>query len=324
MPDLGPLLGGLAFSYGAACAGLAAALGIRLWTARAGRVPTIGEATWCVFLPALAVCVSPLFTLAEPQGFGLWEAGHQFWHRWERAAHATPFLHGGLHVGNALLLGIAALTVARTIFQSARMWSYERALRQSARQHGQLSPSADFYRLPSDRPLCFTVGLFRPAIYVTDRLLEALSARDQAVMLGHEQAHLRRRDPLLRPLLVLFYSFFLLPGASLLLRDWSRAAERACDAEAGRRVGSRAEVAGALVRVARLVQGYELSEPLLSSFAGELEDIQGRVGALLQPDQAASGLPPLTTRLLLAGLSLGLLFPVSFWLRHAVEFFVRH
>jgi beta-lactamase regulating signal transducer with metallopeptidase domain len=144
-------------------------------------------------------------------------------------------------------------------------------------------------------------------------------------MLAHERAHLRRRDPLIRPLLALFYSFFLMPWASLLLQDWSRAAERECDAEAGRQVGSRAEVAGALVRSARLMQRHAVSEPLHSSFTGEMEDIQGRVSVLLQPDQTThSGQHSLVSRLLLAGVSLGPLVPISFWLRHAVDFFVHH
>lgn len=325
MPDLQVLLGFLAFTYGAALSGLLMALAIRLWTARAARVPTASEAAWCAFLPLLTVLIAPVCALAEPlaaRPFAFW---HQVWHEWAHTVHATPFLHGGLHLGNTLLLGIAALTVSRTVYQLARMWSYETSLRRTALLYGQWYPAGSYYRLPSPRPVCFTLGFFRPAIYVTDCLLAELSPRDQAAMLGHECAHLRRRDLLLRPLLTLFYSFFVLPGGKVLLRDWCRAAERECDAAAGRQIGSRTEVAAALVRVARLMQGHEVQEAALAAFAGEPDDIEGRVRALLQPVRVgASPLGSLSGRVLLTGISLGALFPVAFWLRHAVEFFVRH
>jgi hypothetical protein len=325
MPDLCPLLGFLAFSYGAAVVGLVLALALRLWTARAGRVPTAPEATWCAFLPLLTVLIAPLCTLAEPFAAGPFELWHAVWHEWAHTVHATPLLHGGLHLGNSLLLGIAALTVSRTVYQIARMGSYETSLRRMALRHGRLDETGTYYRLPSPRPVCFTLGLLRPIIYVTDRLLEELSARDREAMLGHEYAHLRRRDPLLRPLLTLFYSFFVLPGGRVLLRDWCRAAERECDVAAGQQIGSRTEVAAALVRVARLMRGHEIREPALSAFAGELDDIEGRVQALLHPEGAGSSpLGSFSGRALLMGISLGMLFPVAFWLRHAVEFFVRH
>jgi Zn-dependent protease with chaperone function len=325
MPDLCPLLGFLAFSYGAALTGVTVALLARLFLRRTGRVPTAPEATWCAFLPLLAVLLSPMLAVTEPHAVASFGSWHDLWHEWARTVHATPLLHDGLHVGNALLLGIAAITVARTVYQLARMWSFELALRRVALTECQANDTGAYLRLPSSRPLCFTLGLLRPTVYISDRLLDALTPRDRAAVLAHERAHIRRRDPLVRPLLMLFYSFFLLPGGAVLLRDWSRASERACDAEAGRRVGSRTDVAAALVRAARLMSGAERPEPLLSPFAGEADDIEGRVDALLHP--AASGSPSRYFSygpLLLTAFSVGLLFPVSFWLRHAVEFFVRH
>jgi len=320
MPDLWPLLGFFAFAYGAASSGLLAALAARLWTTRAGRVPTASEATWCAFLPVLAVLATPVFALVEPSATGPLGAWHETWHLWERTIHATPFLHGSLHFGNALLLGLTALAVGRTVYQASRICSYEAALRRMALQHGTTPALGDYHRLPSARPFCFTLGIICPAIYVTEGLLAELTPSEQAAMVAHERAHLRRRDPLVRPLLTLCYGLLLLPGGFLLLRDWSRAAERDCDAEAGYKVGSRADVAAALVHVARLMCGQPVREAALSAFAGHSDDIEGRVKALLAPVSTS------TTwgTWLLPAMSVSALLPLAFWLRHAVEFFVHH
>jgi Zn-dependent protease with chaperone function len=294
------------------------ALLIRSWTRQRGRLATPPEAAWCAFLPPFAVLLLPLSAL-DPH-LTLLPQVHAAWHCWEQAVHTAPVTHGALHTGNALLLLSGAFFLARTVYALTRMRAFAGSVRAAARLQAVEVEGARLYTIPSPRPLCFTMGLLRPAVFVTTGLREHLSPRDFDAMLAHEASHIRRRDGLARVFLSLFYALFPLPGSGLLLRDWHHAAERDCDAEAACRIGSAPDVAAALVRVAQAMTRSSTAVPGGACFAACGDDIEGRVQALLAlPASHPRGLP---TRLVLLGL--GLLLVASSWLHHVVELFVLH
>lgn len=319
MADLHSVLLWLTSVYGAAGVGVLSALLTRTWTRRHVRCATPPEAAWCAFLPPLAVLLLPLSAPLDPH-LTQWPAAHAAWHHWEQAIHAGPITHGALHAANALLLLVGVFFLARMVYTLTRMHAFAVALRSIARPQAAQIAGALLYSVPSARPLCFTMGLLRPAVYVTTSLQDHLSPREQEAMLAHEVAHIRRRDGLTRVFLSLFYALFPFPGSSLLLRDWHQAAERDCDAEAASRIGSAPDVAAALIRVAQVMTQSTTTVPGGACFAAFGDDIEGRVQALL----ALPASPPRTlpTRLVLLGL--GLLLTASSWLYHAVELFVRH
>ncbi len=318
MADLHPVLLWLASVYAAAGVGVLSALLIRAWTRRPGRVVTLLEAAWCALLPPLAVLLLPLSAL-DPHLTQLPEM-HAAWHRWEQVVHRGAVTHGALHAANALLLLAGVFFLARTVYAVTRMHAFAVAVRSAARPQAAQIAGAPLYSVPSARPLCFTMGLLRPAVYVTTSLQEHLSPREQEAMLAHEGAHIRRRDGLTRVFLSLFYALFPFPGSSLLLQDWHQAAERGCDAEAASRIGSAPDVAAALIRVAQAMTRSTTAVPGSVCFADFGDDIEGRVQALL----ALTASPPraLPTRPVLLGL--GLLLTASSWLYHIVELFARH
>jgi Zn-dependent protease with chaperone function len=83
----------------------------------------------------------------------------------------------------------------------------------------------------------FTVGWFRPAVYVAAELVEWLTPDELAAVLAHERAHLARRDPLrLSVLRFLGRTLFWLPALHRLAADASDDAEITADdaAAAGR------------------------------------------------------------------------------------------
>lgn len=103
--------------------------------------------------------------------------------------------------------------------------------------------------------LAVTAGLVRPYVVVSTGLVGALSRAELRAVLAHEQAHLRRSDPL-RVLLarVLVAHLWFLPLArDLRGRAWS-GFELAADRDAARRYG-RSALAGALLRVASTPAG---------------------------------------------------------------------
>lgn len=98
------------------------------------------------------------------------------------------------------------------------------------------------------------LGVLRPEICVPRRALRDLGPAQQRALVGHELAHLLRRDPF-------WLSFFTCveralwfqPLLRLARRGAQRAAEEACDAWAARRTGDPVTLADTLVEVARWI-----------------------------------------------------------------------
>jgi len=135
-------------------------------------------------------------------------------------------------------------------------------------------------RVESERPFSWTAGILRGEIFVSSALEERLSPEAFEAVLEHERAHVRRRDGL-RRVLARALSWPLAPGVRRrLLRDLDRAIERACDEQAGARLGDRLRVAEALLAVERLVGGAPAGAGRLA-FGGS--SVPERVDGLLAP-----------------------------------------
>jgi Zn-dependent protease with chaperone function len=149
-----------------------------------------------------------------------------------------------------LLLGVAAtgagIVFARVVAAQFATWRAVVALvRSSGKAEGGL--------IPSNAPLSVTAGLFRPLVLVSTGLRERLRPDVLAVVLEHERAHARRRDPL-RLVTAALLSAGHLPGTRhLLLADLALACEQAADEEAATAVGDRVRVAEAIVTVERVM-----------------------------------------------------------------------
>ena len=99
----------------------------------------------------------------------------------------------------------------------------------------------------------FTVGWWRPNIYVARELGDLLSPDELAAVLAHEGAHLARRDPLLlSSLRFLACTLFFLPALRRLAADSADASEIAADDVAAELSSERAPLAlaSAIVRIA--------------------------------------------------------------------------
>ena len=323
MADFMPWIEAIAFTYAAAMTGLVVALLTR-WALWWVGHPSVTEAAWCAFLPCLAVILLPLVLGVQSHPLTPFRALHDAWHQWAAAIHRSPWGHAGLHVGNVLVVLLPPIGFARAIYFLAQSRSFTAAIRTlPATSIGQRA-GRPVFRIASDQVTCFTLGTLRPAVYATEALLAHLSPREQEAVLAHEAAHIRRRDGLTRTLLHLFYQLFPLPGGQLLCREWDFATERACDAAAARAIGSRCDVATALIQVAALAGTPRTVLPAAVSFIGGAEHVAERVEALLaspNPTVTAGGrFAPISV----ATASVLLVVASSFWIQHAVEAFVRH
>lgn len=181
----------------------------------------------------------------------------------------------------------ASFGIARTSLCMLRARRLLTALRRRARA----SATGTHDVVDTDAPIAITAGLFRPRVYMSSRLLRDLDAASRQVVLAHEAAHVRRRDPLTKLLAELAASLFLPRQRRMLLGDLALACEQACDEDAAAATGDRTTVAATLVRLGRMFErGNCPTMPLWARF-GETE-IAARVRALLDPPKPSPPLPP--------------------------------
>jgi hypothetical protein len=150
--------------------------------------------------------------------------------------------------------------------------------------------SSDGLRVP------VALGVFRREICVPRRALRDLPPPQQRAMIGHELAHLLRRDPawlggfeLARRL------FFFQPLLVLAQRGAHEAAEELCDAWSARRTGDPVALAECLVEVARWLEprGRREALPLAAACMARPDSpLARRIDALLATPAAASAAPP--------------------------------
>lgn len=151
----------------------------------------------------------------------------------------------------------------------------------------------------SSQPLAVTIGILRPRVVISSALRRNLPEELFAAVVDHENAHVRRRDPLLRTLARLG-AFLHVPGMRRrMLRDLHLACEQACDEHAAEHSGDRLLVARALITVERLLARSKATLPVsVIGFGGA--GITARVNALVKD-------PGPRTRMWLPVASIGLL-----------------
>jgi beta-lactamase regulating signal transducer with metallopeptidase domain len=139
----------------------------------------------------------------------------------------------------------------------------------------------------SNMPLLALVGILRPRLIVSRRLLETLSAEQLEAALFHERAHKLSWDNLKRLFLVVAPGILpFMGGFSLIEQQWERYAELAADAYATcGRIDRSIALAEALIQVARL-GNIERRIPLASSLSAHNLELALRVDRLMAIDSA--------------------------------------
>ncbi len=107
--------------------------------------------------------------------------------------------------------------------------------------------------IDSNGMLAFSMGLFRPEVFISNGLKKQLTKEELTLVLAHECAHARRKD-LLRILIMKYLSIFFLPFiARRIESDMSLACEQVCDEFAAKTVKSRLLVAQTILKLQKLV-----------------------------------------------------------------------
>lgn len=129
------------------------------------------------------------------------------------------------------------------------------------------------YRLAHPFPVLALVGVWKPRLFIADKLIETLSPAELQAALAHEAGHLAARDNGKRALLRACRDVLtLVPCGRALDRAWHDAAEEAADefaAHTHKGQSSALDLASALVKIARLAKPETRPDMLVSvSFIG--------------------------------------------------------
>ncbi|HKW77099.1 MAG TPA: M56 family metallopeptidase [Terriglobales bacterium] len=193
----------------------------------------------------LGVRIAP-FVLAAMAGIGLVvPAFLEFEPRSTREMLDWPLLALAL-CGAAVLL----LIVGRMTAMLRATWKLERHWLADSVQLDLAGVACPVYCVPSATSLLAVTGTFRPRIFISAEIGQALNAQELSAALAHEMAHLDSLDNLkqllLRSLALPFTAFRALD------RAWASASEIAADEDAVRSGASALELSSALVKVGRL------------------------------------------------------------------------
>jgi Zn-dependent protease with chaperone function len=199
------------------------------------------------------------------------------------------------------LLSAAGLMLAG--WRGMATWLTTRRLTRNWLAHAELLPDSasglPIYRIQHPFPVLALVGIWRPRLFVADKLLAALSPAELAAALTHEAGHLAARDNSKRALLRACRDVLtLVPCGRLLDRAWDAATEEAADEFAVRQHPATAlELASALVKIARLAEPeikptLHIMHPISASFISyEAGAVTYRVKRLLQSATPPGGQP---------------------------------
>lgn len=193
----------------------------------------------------------------------------------------------GKKLGALAIVSAVGLTLA--FWRGFRSWLATRSLLRKwldAATPIQLSEiDVRTFRMPHSFPIIAVVGMFRPRLFIAERVIESLSQEEMVAAIAHECGHLAARDNLRRTLIRVCRDMLaIIPSGRSIDRAWSENAEAAADEYAADRGSAVAlNLASALIEIARMVPaGARPSMPAGAFILGaEAHGVMGRVNRLL-------------------------------------------
>jgi Zn-dependent protease with chaperone function len=223
--------------------------------------------------------------------------------------------HGGGWPGLplALVAAVFAMRLAWTGLRAAwGAWLAHRATRELLQTPG-LQRDGDAWVLPIDAPHAFVIGVWPPRLFVTRGLCASAARQHLDAIRAHELAHVENRDTA-RKLIAHWACGLHVPLVGARIEaQLDRALELAADDFAARSVGSCADVAQALVDMARAA----LVLPV-GARAFAVGHVEARVLALLDDGDRTSG-PSARVLVCVIGLALAAVAMQADAVHHGVE-----
>jgi Zn-dependent protease with chaperone function len=131
-------------------------------------------------------------------------------------------------------------------------------------------------------PALTATGILKPKVLMSEAAVAVLTEPELRGALGHEVAHVRRRDNL-KKLLLRFCAF---PGMAGLEKAWSELAEIAADDAAVSNASDALDLASALIKLSRLEPVSHLADLTTALLHSPAATVSTRVERLIAWDQA--------------------------------------
>jgi beta-lactamase regulating signal transducer with metallopeptidase domain len=230
-----------------------------------------------------------------------------------------------------LFVLITCVLVLVALARTARSWHASIRCAALLRQCGRVWRRHDgrqVWIVETTYPVAAVTGLFRTRLLLSTRIIHGCLPGELEAVIRHEVAHVRRRDNLVRAAMRCVPDPLLIMNAGRELEAaWAAAAEQAADDEAaGPQADARTELAAALVRVARMVEGPPPRwMPALAFYEGT--NLEQRVRQLLATAGASNDIAATPLRAAAVVATAGaLLFTetASLQLHALMELAVRH
>jgi BlaR1 peptidase M56 len=152
----------------------------------------------------------------------------------------------------ALGCGVLTAMIARGL----RMWRMTRFMQHEWQKHSHPVPGVaggvPLYRIDSKTSLLAVTGVFKPRIFVSRAVAEALTEDELSAALSHEIAHVHSYDNLKQVLMKIMAPPPWFQGLQSTGESWTRASEIAADESALAQGASALELSSALIKVGRL------------------------------------------------------------------------
>ncbi|WDE03412.1 M48 family metalloprotease [Thalassomonas viridans] len=222
---------------------------------------------WCA---SLLVSAYFLYKFSSPDPF-TWNQAYAHWHHMDVYAvfswHSITLLLAILGIGYVLIRKVALLLKHKN--ELSVLSAFAREIDDKV------------YEIELPQACAFTSGFWTKRCYITTGMLEATTAQEQAIILGHEKAHAKSNDPLKKWLFSILAAFFIPSLAARLKLHMTLAMEQAADNAVLSEHISSTLVAGTLVKVARLNAGTVplVNNELVANFGADV--LEQRVYFLL-------------------------------------------
>ncbi|TVU82920.1 M56 family metallopeptidase [Pseudoalteromonas neustonica] len=232
---------------------------------------TISSPWWISLLSTL------VFFLAQQNPMSNWWQGVAHWHHLE--VFSVYSWHSVLLITTVCLMVSASV---HTFFSLNRHRTAMSSLFALSNTHPHRDyPNQSVYVIEHHLPEAFTVGFFNPKVYITSGL-EALDEKTVQIVVQHELAHLKARDPLFKTLFSLFSWCFPSPTRAALQQSYTALTEQIADVGATQYFDG-LDVAQALINVARFQRQQRITNDNIFTSHFSNEQITQRIQTLLTP-----------------------------------------
>jgi beta-lactamase regulating signal transducer with metallopeptidase domain len=235
----------------------------------------------------------------------------------------------------ALGCGVLLVMISRTL----RIWRATRIVQREWQKHSYpvsgVAGGVPLYRVDSKISLLAVTGVFKPTIFISRAVAEALTPEELSAALSHEIAHVRSHDNLKHVLMKVMAPPSCFQGRTSARESWINASEIAADEGALAQGASALELSSALIKVGRLslantVPGSVAASHLVArgcssatvTRAAHLRDLLQN-GTVVADVQSSGSFKTITALMLIVAAYIGCLATLLPAVHEALEFLVR-